>query len=169
MVNDAVDKVRKAEANQGDKDFKKELKASRWIFRKNPSNLTKSQTQQLEELDLKNLATGIAYQMRLNFQQVYRSRNEVTARKNMVKWIGWVKRRAKKSGDLLEPMVKVANSIERHLEGILAHWKKKLTTAFMEGLNSVFSAVKRKARGFRSSVYMTTMLYFVAGKLRIPA
>jgi transposase len=87
----------------------------------------------------------------------------------MVKWIGWVKRRAKKSGDLLEPMVKVANSIERHLEGILAHWKKKLNTAFMEGLNSVFSAVKRKARGFRSSVYMTTMLYFVAGKLRIPA
>ncbi|XOV72352.1 MAG: ISL3 family transposase [Verrucomicrobiota bacterium] len=169
MVNDAVDKVRKAEANQGDKDSKKELKASRWIFRKNPSNLTKSQTQQLEELDLKNLVTGIAYQMRLNFQQVYRSRNEVTARKNMVKWIGWVKRRAKNSGDLLEPMIKVANSIERHLEGILAHWKKKLTTAFMEGLNSVFSAVKRKARGFRSSVYMITMLYFVAGKLRIPA
>jgi len=169
MVNDAVDKVPKAEANQGDKDFKKELKASRWIFRKNPSYLTKSQTQQLEELDLKNLATGIAYQMRLNFQQVYRSRNEVTARKNMFKWIGWVKRRAKKSGDLLEPMVKVTNSIERHLEGILDHWKKKLTTAFMEGLNNVFSAVKRKARGFRSSIYMTTMLYFVAGKLRIPA
>ena len=65
---DAVDKVRKAEANQGDKDFKKELKASRWIFRKNPSNLTKSQTLQLEELDLKNLTTGIAYQLRLNFQ-----------------------------------------------------------------------------------------------------
>jgi transposase len=73
MVNDAVDKVRKAEANQGDKDFKKELKASCWIFRKNPSNLTKGQTQQLEELDLKHLATGIAYQMRLNSQQVYRS------------------------------------------------------------------------------------------------
>jgi transposase len=89
--------------------------------------------------------------------------------KKMVKWIGWAKRRTKKSGDLLEPMVKVANSIERDLEGILAHWKKKLTTAFMEGLNSVFSAVKRKARGFHSSVYMTTMLYFVAGKLRIPA
>ena len=60
--------------------------------------------------------------MRLLFQQVYRSRNEVTARKNMLKWIGWEKK-AKRSGDLWDPMVKVANSIERHLEGILAHCK----------------------------------------------
>jgi hypothetical protein len=32
----------------------------------------------------------------------------------------------------------------------------------------VFSAVKRKARGYRSTEYMTTMLYLVAGKLEIP-
>ncbi|MGP8198144.1 MAG: hypothetical protein ACLQU4_01420 [Limisphaerales bacterium] len=38
----------------------------------------------------------------------------------------------------------------------------------MEGLNSVFSATKRKARGYRSGPYLITMLYFVAGKLRLP-
>ena len=43
-----------------------------------------------------------------------------------------------------------------------------LSNYFLEGLNSVFSAVKRKARGYRSIEYMTTMLYFVAGKLEIP-
>ncbi|HNS69211.1 MAG TPA: transposase, partial [Verrucomicrobiota bacterium] len=43
-----------------------------------------------------------------------------------------------------------------------------LTNAFMEGLNSVFSAVKRRARGYRSPVYLITMLYLVAGKLRLP-
>jgi len=65
-------------------------------------------------------------------------------------------------------MIKVAQMIENHLAGILAHWKWGLTNAFMEGLNSVFSAVKRKARGFRSSVYLVTVLYLVAGKLRLP-
>ena len=30
-----------------------------------------------------------------------------------------------------------------HLEGILAHWRQGLTTAFLEGLNSLFSATKR--------------------------
>jgi transposase len=168
LINDAVDKVRRTEAQQGDKVFKKQLKASRWLFRKNPGNLTKKQAQDLESLDLKNLATGVAYQMRLNFQQVYRSRNEETARKHFLKWTKWVKRKASKMGPLLIPMAKVAKSVEKHLEGILAHWKQGLTTAFMEGLNSVFSAVKRKARGYRSSAYMITMLYFVAGKLRIP-
>ena len=33
--------------------------------------------------------------------------------------------------------------------------------------NSLFSATKRKARGYRSTVYQTAMLYFVAGKLEI--
>ena len=65
-------------------------------------------------------------------------------------------------------MLKVAQMVETHLKGILAHWKCGVTNAFMEGLNSVFSATKRKARGYRSSVYLITMLYFVAGKLRLP-
>jgi transposase len=41
--------------------------------------------------------------------------------------------------------------VEQHLAGILAHWKWGVTNAFMEGLNSVFSATKRKARGYRST------------------
>ena len=65
-------------------------------------------------------------------------------------------------------MVKMAQMIEEHLAGILAHWKWGLTNAFMEGLNSVFSATKRKARGYRSTEYQIAMLYFVAGKLEIP-
>ena len=43
-----------------------------------------------------------------------------------------------------------------------------LSNAFMEGLNSVFSATKRKARGYRSTTHLITMLCFVAGKLRFP-
>jgi transposase len=57
--------------------------------------------------------------------------------------------------------------VERHLEGILAHWQQGLTTAFLEGLNSFFPATKRKARGYRSTEYHIAMLYFVAGKLEI--
>jgi transposase len=168
LVNDAVGKVRRSKAQQGDIAFKKQLKGSRWIFRKNPRNLTKKQAQDLESLDLKNMATGVAYRMRLNFQHVYRSSNKEIARKNFLKRTKWVRRKASKMGSLLTPMEKVAKSVEKHLEGILAHWKQRLKTAFMEGLNNVFSAVKRKARGNRSSVYMITMLYLVAGKLRIP-
>jgi hypothetical protein len=74
-----------------------------------------------------------------------------------------------RTGKLLEPMARTARMVERHLDSILAHWTQGLTKAFMEELNSLFSAVKREARGYNRSVeYMTTMLYFVAGKLTLP-
>ena len=39
----------------------------------------------------------------------------------------------------------------------------------MEGLNSHFSAVKRRVRDYYRTVeYMTPILYFVAGKLALP-
>ncbi|HNR71621.1 MAG TPA: transposase [Verrucomicrobiota bacterium] len=65
-------------------------------------------------------------------------------------------------------MLKVAPLVQNHLAGILAHWKWGLTHAFMEELNRVFSAVKRKARGYRSTVCLIPMHYVVAGKLRLP-
>jgi transposase len=65
-------------------------------------------------------------------------------------------------------MVKTAKMVENHLAGIVAHWNSGVTNAFMEALNSVFSATKRKARGYRSTTHLITMLYFTAGKLRFP-
>jgi hypothetical protein len=56
-------------------------------------------------------------------------------------------------------MLGAAKMVLNHLEGILAHWKEKITNAFMEGLNSVFSGVKRRARGYRTSVHLIAMLY----------
>ena len=107
--------------------------------------------------------------MRLVLQDIYRSVDVATARRRFkvwCRWVRWVARFYKAS--LFASMVKVAQMIQNHLKGILAHWKWGVTNAFMEGLNSVFSATKRKARGYRSTTYLTTMLYFVAGKLRLP-
>ncbi|HIG31039.1 MAG TPA: ISL3 family transposase [Verrucomicrobiales bacterium] len=167
QVGEAVDKVRRAEI-RSDEELRKQLKGTRWIFLKNPQNLTDNQKVEWEELGLKNLCTGIAYQMRLNLQRIYRCRTAETAERKFNEWSEWVRGKAAKIGKLLDPMVKVAAMIERNLVGILAHWKDGLTTGFMEGLNSLFSATKRKARGFSNSVSMITMLYFVAGKLSIP-
>ena len=47
--------------------------------------------------------------------------------------------------------------------------QSRTTNAFLEGLNSVFSAVKRKARGFRPVKNLIPMLYFTAGKLPLSA
>ena len=102
-------------------------------------------------------------------EYIYRSPTATTARPRFQVWCRWVRWAARfyKAG-LLAAMVKLAQMIEHHLAGILAHWKWGVTHAFREGLNSVFSATKRKARGYRSTTHLITMLYFTAGKLRLP-
>jgi transposase len=168
-ANRAVEQVRKAEIQCGGTGVWEALRRSQWIWRKNPENLTEKQSQRLAKIKDKNLATAKAYQMRLVLQDIYRSANATVAGhrfKVWCRWVRWVARFYK--GTLFTSMLKLKEMVERHLKGILAHWKWGLTNAFMEGLNSVFSATKRRARGYRSSTYLITILYFIAGKLRLP-
>jgi len=168
-ANKAVDQVRRAEFSVGGPEVQESLRKSQWLWRKNPENLDQDEQNRLAKIKEKNLCTGKAYQMRLVLQDIYRSPNAGVAKKRFqvwCRWVRWVARFYKTY--VFRAMVKLANLVESHLAGILAHWKWGLTNAFMEGLNSVFSAVKRKARGFRSTVYLITMLYLVAGKLRLP-
>jgi transposase len=168
-ANQAVDEVRRAEVRLGGAGVWEALRQSQWLWRKNPENLTEKEAARLAKIDQKSLRTAKAYQMRLVLQDIYRSVSATEARQRFrvwCRWVRWVARRQPKN--LLRSMVKVAAMVENHLAGILAHWKWGVTNAFMEGLNSVFSATKRKARGYRSTTHLITMLYFVAGKLRFP-
>jgi transposase len=168
-ANAAVDEVRCTEVRLGGAGVREALRQSQWLWRKNPENLTDQQQTRLDKIKDKNLCTAKAYQMRLVLQDIYRSANVATARHRFKVWCRWVRWVARfyKLG-LFDSMLTLAKMVKNHLEGILAHWKWGVTNAFMEGLNSVFSATKRKARGYRSGTYLITMLYFVAGKLRLP-
>ena len=168
-ANEAVDKVRRAEVRLGGEGVWEALHKSQWLWRKNPENLTDKEQARLAGIQHKNLGTAKAYQMRLVLQDIYRSANAAIARQRFRVWCRWVRWTARfYRANLLGSMIKLTQMVENHLAGILAHWKWGLTNAFMEGLNSVFSATKRKARGYRSTTHLITMLYLVAGKLRLP-
>lgn len=168
QVSAAVDEVRRAEARQ-DAEARAQLENTCWLWRKNPEHWTEREEQRWGQLKDKPLVTGLAFAMRLELQRAYASASARVARSRFVKWCHWVRTEsAALTSGLLDPMRKAAEMVERHLEGILGHWQAGLTTAFLEGLNSLFSATKRKARGYRSTEYQIAMLYFVAGKLEIP-
>jgi transposase len=171
-ANESVNQVRRAEARVGGYAVRQALLKSQWIWRKNPENLSERERKHLGKIGNKNLATAKAYQMRLSLQDIYRLGDATTARHRLRVWCRWVRWAARcyreKTGNVFASMLKLAQMVENHLAGILAHWKWGVTNAFMEGLNSVFSATMRKARGYRSSTHLITMLYFVAGKLRLP-
>src|ERR1700704_1143298 len=111
----------------------------------------------------KNLGTCTPCQMRLVLRDIYRSEDSWLATRRLKVWCRWVRCVPQfcKHGVFIS-MVKLQETVIRHLEGILAHWNQGVTNAFMEGLNSVFNATKRRARGYRSSIHLITMLYLIA-------
>jgi transposase len=169
-VNMAVDEARRAEQKLGGKAQRALLKGARWTLLKNKNNLNARQQLQHQNLLNTTLGTLKAYQMRLALQKIYEIPTVEKARSKLRAWCRWVRwSAAKYKPEVMADMVRCATTFEREIEGILAHWDGRITNAFMEGLNSVFSAVVRKARGFRSTDNLIVMLYFHSARLQIPA
>lgn len=154
LLGEAVDEVRRREVKEHP-----ELKDSRYVWLKNPSNLTARQEEMLGALKNANLKTAEAYRMRITFQDFYEQSNPRAAKLFLGEWVEM----ALTSG--IEPMVKVANTIEAHAEGILRWFKSGLSNGFLEGLNSLIQAAKAKARGYRTIRNLITIAYIIAGKL----
>jgi len=169
-ASEAVNKVRKLERRRGEALNRQQLEGTLWLFRKNPENWSERDWQRYDRIDLESLRTGQAYSMRLSLQNIYeKATGKTAARRRFKAWITWVRKASSRVKDgLLAPMARLADMVERHLDGIVAYWERRTTNAYMEALNSVFSAVKRKARGYRTEFYLINMLYFVASKLPIP-
>jgi transposase len=65
----------------------------------------------------------------------------------------------------VDPMKEVARMIKRHFEGIVAWTQTRQNNGFIEALNGLFQAAKRKARGYKRFATMRTVLFLIAGKL----
>ena len=60
---------------------------------------------------------------------------------------------------------KTAYTIKRHWDGILRWFTSKINNGILEGINSLIQAAKAKARGYRTTKYLITMIYLIGGKL----
>jgi transposase len=157
LLNDAVDQVRREEQRQ-----RPELKGSRYVWVKNPENLTQTQLALLDGLDVPklNLKTARAYQMRLTFQELWSMRDEI-AEAFLKRWYFWA------THSRLEPMIQVARTVRRHWDGVLNWFCTRISNGILEGINSLLQAARAKARGYRTERNFIAMAYLIAGKLNL--
>ena len=154
-LNAAVDSVRRAEVKQNPL-----LRKTRYIWLKNPENLTEDQQGKLATLSKENLKTAKAYQLKQTFQDIYRLIKEpIAAAEALEKWLQWVDR------SKLPPLRKFAKMVKRHKAGILRFFHTRLTSGLMEGINSRVQEIKRRARGFRNIRNFISMIYLEAAGL----
>jgi len=153
LLNTAVDEVRREEQRT-----EPSLKSTRYMWLKNPGNLTNAQATRVHGLSRSKLKTARAYRMRLVFQEIYiLPRNLAEAA--IEGWYQWGIR------SRLKPIMEFAQLLRRHWQGVLRWFTSKLNNGLLEGLNSLVQAAKVRARGYRSVEYFKLMIYMIAGHL----
>ena len=153
-INEAVDKVRRQENTENSL-----LKKTRYIWLKNPQNLTKKQREKFTSLAKMNLKTVRAYKLKLALQEFWQIEDVNTSDAFLQMWYLWAKR------SRLEPMIEAADFINRNWQGIMQYITSRINNGVLEGINSVIQTVKRKARGFRNVKNFITAIYLNCSKL----
>ncbi len=139
IVNDAVDQVRRAEQKR-----QSLLRGTRYIWLRNPANLSQPQRATLDALPTRHLKTGRAYRIRLAFQELYDQPSAEAATGYLKKWYFWA------THSRLQPVIDAAHTVKRHWNGILRWFGSKIANGLIGGINSLVQAAKAKARGYRS-------------------
>ena len=156
LANDAVDKVRRQEVRKHP-----ELKKSRYLWLKNPQDLSAAQKQTLDDLcrSKPDMLTVRAYHSKLALQKLWEAKDHESAAAYLEQWCA-------KSEDILGQLTA---TIRNQAERILNYFTTgKVTNGMMEGINSIVQSIKARARGFRNDRYFSNIIYLNLGNLCYP-
>lgn len=154
QMNEALEKVRRAEQQHN-----KNLKNTRFIWLKNPKNLTEKQTSIVDELLKLDLKTVKAYQIKLALSRFWEIKFPKEAERYLKKWYFWA------THSRLDPVIKAARTIKRHWQGVINYTYSRITNGVVEGLNSKIKTAMKRAYGFKKLNYLRTIVYLIAGRL----
>ncbi len=163
LASAAVDEVRRSIVRKLaiEPEQAKAVKGTRFILLKNPWNLSRRQRSKLAELQDTNRCLYRAYLLKETLAKALDYRQKWRARKALDEWLSWASR------SKLKPFVKVARTIRKHREGILAYIKSRLTNGLVEGLNAKIRMIARRAYGFHSYQALAAMIVLTCGGIKL--
>lgn len=163
-ANAAVDKTRRQEQRTSP-EAASALKGLRWTLLKDVFSLKAQAGAALHELitapRLTLTARAWAYKERLRLALEHKQINVM--RQALRHWCNCVMR------SQVQPMKEVAALVRGHLEGIVAWAQTRQTNGFLEAINGLFQAAKRRARGYTRLSTIKTVIFLIAGRLEFAA
>lgn len=155
-ANFALDKMRRIEQRAD-----RSLKGMRWSLLKDRSRLTPEAAADLDALiaQMTTVRTARAWVYKEQLREIL-ERKQINVVRNMLqRWCTCVMR------SKVEPMKEVATMVRKHMDGVVAWARTRQTNGFLEALNGLFQAAKRRARGFVRISTIRTVIFLIAGKL----
>lgn len=158
----AVDEVRREEARDLKKTNPELLKRTRYIWLKNPENLTDKQRVRLGYLEGLNLRCNRAYLLKESFREFWEYKRKGWAKRFLKKWFWWA------THSRLKPMRDFAWMLRNHEDNILTYFDERITNGAVEGMNNKAKVVSHRCYGFRTASTYITALYHCLGNLPEP-
>jgi len=162
LASDAVDHVRRDQWRelQGTEEGRV-VKKTRFALLKNPWNLTPKETTKLSQVQKDNAPLYRAYLLKETLAAALDYRVPALARRSLNRWLAWASR------SRLAPFVKLARTIRKHKDDVLAYVDERYTNGVVEGLNNRLRSVARRAFGYHSPEALIAMLFLVCGGIRL--
>ncbi len=163
-LNKAVDLVRRREHRDLRAQGRETLTKTKYLWLKNPRNWTERQRESFESLRLDTLKVGRAWAIKEAFAEFWNYHYAGSARKFFDRWYFWA------THSRLLPIINAAKTLKRHLPGLLAYTKHRITNAVAEGTNGKIQLLKANARGYRNfAQYRIAILFHCGGLDLYPA
>jgi transposase len=164
-LNEAVDKVRRAEAAELAKTGVKVLVKLRYAFLKKPENLTDHQRERLQALlHRRSIKTVRAYNWKESFRLFWDYEQPHAAAAYLRRWCRGAAR------SRLKPIKDFVGTLRRH-EDLILNWfraKKRFSSGAVEAMNRGAGLVSNLARGFRNPEIRKIALFHAIGDLPMP-
>ena len=157
MMNDAIDKVRRSEYQSN-----KELGKTRFMWLKNPENLTDREIIKMKSIKDLDTKTAKAYKFKLALKRLWEIKNTRAAREYLEKWHYWG------THSNIKEIITLAKMIKRNSYGILESIKGDISNGVVEGLNNKIKTAFKRSYGLKTEMYRNTMIFLMAGKLKLP-
>jgi transposase len=156
LAQRAVDRVRRDEWNAHERSHTPKgrwIKGTRWSLLKAPAKQSIEQLALLGEVQQANRALYRAFLLKEELRLLYQLDDPTLAPDHLAAWLAWASR------SRLEPFVRLARTIRRHRDGILAAIRLGLNNARLEGLNSRIRLISHRSFGFHSASPLIALVY----------
>jgi len=161
QLTKAVDLVRKAEHRALlDKDDRT-LVGSKYVWLYSAENLPARYNERFEELRALDLKTSRAWAIKEHLRRLWQFRRLSIAKKYWRRWLDWALR------SQLPPIVRAAQTLQRHIGGIFGFFENRVTNAITERINGTIQRIKRAAHGYRNLGNFMTAIFFHCGGLQL--
>jgi transposase len=147
--------------DEEDPQRRRAIKGSRFALLRSEWNMTVEDQAKISEIQRSNRSLYRAYLLKQALAHLLGYQQAGRAKKALKEWLSWASR------SRLRPFVRVARTIRKYRDGVLAYIDFRLTNGPVEGINNRMRMVARRAFGFHSAEALMSMLFLCCSNIEL--